>query len=321
MPSKSRQGLCLIIISIMLFCVFNEGLILADNPGGNESITSIPRILNYQGILKNSDGNPVDDDSYNITFRIYDIPTGGVALWEGTVIVYTIDGLFTTELDLSEADLPFDIDYYLSLEVNSDGEMADRQRLAMSAYAARADTSDFAAAGGGWVDDGFSVRLQSNTDRVGIGTDSPSNKLHVVGSESVPLLNIEQTGSFRAMRVYSQNACAIWVENSGNHGLRVTNANGNGVYIQNAGNDGIHVDNAINWAGYFNGTGYFAGNVGIGTETPQGALDVNSTTGAFIVPRMTTTERDVLTGINGMIIYNTTNDQFNFYEAGAWVTK
>lgn len=54
-------------------------------------------------------------------------------------------------------------------------------------------------------------------------------------------------------------------------------------------------------------------NVGIGTTTPAGALNVVLTTGALIVPRMT--------AVNGMIIYNTTDDQFNFYEAGAWVTK
>ena len=64
-----------------------------------------------------------------------------------------------------------------------------------------------------------------------------------------------------------------------------------------------------------------SGGVGIGTTSPQGALDVNSTTGAFIVPRMTTTQRDALTAVNGMIIYNTTTNQFNFYENGAWVTK
>ncbi|EQB62704.1 MAG: hypothetical protein RBG1_1C00001G0283 [candidate division Zixibacteria bacterium RBG-1] len=54
---------------------------------------------------------------------------------------------------------------------------------------------------------------------------------------------------------------------------------------------------------------------------PQGALDVSSATGALIVPRMTTAQRDALTAVNGMIIYNTTTNQFNFREAGAWVTK
>ncbi len=66
---------------------------------------------------------------------------------------------------------------------------------------------------------------------------------------------------------------------------------------------------------------YFSNNVGIGTESPRGALDVKSTTGALIVPRMGTSDRDNLPHINGSIIYNTDTNEFNFYENGAWVTK
>jgi hypothetical protein len=64
-------------------------------------------------------------------------------------------------------------------------------------------------------------------------------------------------------------------------------------------------------------------NVGIGTTSPQGALDVSSTKGGVIVPRISTLERDAPTfiAVNGMIIYNTTTNKFNFYENGAWVTK
>ncbi len=67
-----------------------------------------------------------------------------------------------------------------------------------------------------------------------------------------------------------------------------------------------------------------AGRVGIGTTAPQGALDVSSTTGAFIVPRMTTAQRNALTAVNGMIIYNTdavAGGRFEFRENGTWVTK
>ena len=65
------------------------------------------------------------------------------------------------------------------------------------------------------------------------------------------------------------------------------------------------------------------GNVGIGTTTPatSAKLDIDSTTGAVLLPRMTTAQRDALTAVNGMIIYNSTTNAFNFYENGAWVAK
>lgn len=55
---------------------------------------------------------------------------------------------------------------------------------------------------------------------------------------------------------------------------------------------------------------YRDGIVGIGTTTPKGALDVNSTTGAFIPPRMTTAQRNLLsTPPAGAIIFNSSVNQ------------
>jgi len=48
-------------------------------------------------------------------------------------------------------------------------------------------------------------------------------------------------------------------------------------------------------------------------------LALNSTTKAFLPPRMTTTQRNALTATNGMVIYNTTNNQLECYENGSWV--
>ncbi|MFB3922750.1 MAG: hypothetical protein ACE145_13580 [Terriglobia bacterium] len=62
------------------------------------------------------------------------------------------------------------------------------------------------------------------------------------------------------------------------------------------------------------------GNVGIGTGSPatSALLDLSSNTGALIVPRMTTTQRDAMTAVNGMIIYNTTVNQMQGYINDAW---
>jgi hypothetical protein len=65
-----------------------------------------------------------------------------------------------------------------------------------------------------------------------------------------------------------------------------------------------------------------AGNVGIGTTSPNAAalLDVTSTTAGFLPPRMTTTQRDAIgSPPNGLMLYNTTTDKLQVRAGGAWV--
>ena len=67
--------------------------------------------------------------------------------------------------------------------------------------------------------------------------------------------------------------------------------------------------------------------VGIGTNTPDAssALDVTSTTAGVLFPRLTTAQRDAIPGpVNGLIIFNTDTDAFEYYYADAptplWVS-
>lgn len=55
-----------------------------------------------------------------------------------------------------------------------------------------------------------------------------------------------------------------------------------------------------------------------GTPATSAVLDLQATTGALLVPRMTSVQRDALTPSNGMIIYNTTTATMQGYIASAW---
>lgn len=49
-----------------------------------------------------------------------------------------------------------------------------------------------------------------------------------------------------------------------------------------------------------------------------GGLEITTTNDGFTLPRMTTTQRNALTPAVGMMIYNTTTNQFNAYAGAAW---
>jgi hypothetical protein len=63
-----------------------------------------------------------------------------------------------------------------------------------------------------------------------------------------------------------------------------------------------------------------AGHVGIGSTAPSAStlLDLASTTAALLVPRMTTAQKNALTGVNGMLVYDSTLNLFQGYQGGAW---
>ena len=63
------------------------------------------------------------------------------------------------------------------------------------------------------------------------------------------------------------------------------------------------------------------GGIGIGTAADPATsalVELSSTTGALLLSRMTTTQKNALTAVNGMIVYDATLNKFQGYENGAW---
>ena len=96
--------------------------------------------FNFQGRLTNPDGTNVTDGAYNMTFRIYDVASGGAPLWSenhvGGKKVTVEDGVFNVNLgSINAINLNFNSGvYYLGIEVDGDGEMTPRRRIGGAGY-------------------------------------------------------------------------------------------------------------------------------------------------------------------------------------------
>lgn len=82
---------------------------------------------------------------------------------------------------------------------------------------------------------------------------------------------------------------------------------------------GVHIGPAVH--------NYMAGDLMVGgtagsDDTPANSsvgIELKSTVKAFLPSRMTAAERNALTAVNGMILYNTDTDKLQVYAAGSWV--
>jgi len=146
---------------------------------------AIPSTISYQGVLNDDTGTPVPDGDYDMTFSLYDVETGGTALWHEQQTVPVSGGIFNVQLgaDSPLNSLQFDVPYCLGIEIGPEGEMSPRQWLTTSPYAFRAAVAESLDGGippdSDWVESGGNVYRA--TGNVGIGTSYPTVPLEVDG--------------------------------------------------------------------------------------------------------------------------------------------
>lgn len=110
------------------------------------AMAAVPPMINYQGKLLKPDGTPVADGTYAMEFAIYDVPTGGRAIWwEANSNVQVKKGLFSVLLG-SVVNLPANVfdspNRWFGVKVGDDPEMTPRQQVTTTAFAFKAAVAD-----------------------------------------------------------------------------------------------------------------------------------------------------------------------------------
>lgn len=190
-----QAGLVVMVIGSVYFSVVS---VVSGAEGVNRQIP-------FHGELVDEKGKPLNGE-FNMTFAIYDAPTGGTTLWSG---VYTSDNGNPVDVEDGEfrvllgsgtgnefdSELFIDDTNYLGITVESDDEMTPRERMGASPYAINSDMLD------GLHSSSF---LRSNSV-IGIND-----------STSTSLFTLTQTGTGDFMHMYDGAGDSLsYLNNSG----------------------------------------------------------------------------------------------------------
>ncbi len=112
---------------VLLICLFTLTSIYSQG---------IPETINYQGILKDAAGVVVPNGDYNLTFKLYDVESGGAAIWSESKIITVSNGIVNTQLG-SVTPIPpstFNAALWLGIAVAAGTELAPRIALTSAPY-------------------------------------------------------------------------------------------------------------------------------------------------------------------------------------------
>lgn len=147
---------------------------------------------------------------------------------------------------------------------------------------------------------------------VTVYSDTSGNFIQDSGASIAPVPNAMRNSSISEDTVIEiGNIAHIHFQDTTNYGFLLVNDNlGLGLYQNTLSDESTQVSALLT------GSSQVAS-----LSSVNALLELQSTTGALLVSRMTSTERDALESPqDGMIIYNTTLSAFNMRENGSWIT-
>jgi hypothetical protein len=169
--------------------------------------------------------------------------------------------------------------------------------------------------GSAFASDAANLFYDDTNDRLGVGINVPTARLHVKGSGST-----SATTSFLVQNSSGFNAIQVTDDLKVNINTLVFGGSNGYIGINNSPS----IDSALRAVRTDSGQSPLSistGEVGIGDTTTYASaiFAIGSTTRGFLPPRMTTTQRDAIaTPATGLKVYNTTTNTTDTYDGATW---
>ena len=263
-----------LLILLAVGAVVVPVLVFSESP----IITTIPHLINYQGMLTDNLGSPLNGTP-DITFEIWNAPSGGANRWSETQSnVSVVNGLFNVILgNVNPINLSFyqDTAYWLQIIVEED-TLPSRLKFTSVAFAYRAQKSDTAA----YAISGGSYSHNHDADYVNVtGPDS------IKGSSSSYMFRVKNYGTGDGIYLYTPGSVgdAIYIDSAGDNGIEITDVAGYGIWMDNIHDDGIYMGDVDDYGIYMDDVGddgiYIndAGDAGLYVKLADNGVYIDST--------------------------------------------
>jgi hypothetical protein len=120
--------------------------------------------ISIQSTLKDINGKAIPDGEQRITFRLYNVLTGGIALWQEVDTVEVVGGIYSHKLGSNTPLIPahFGASIYLGVTLSTGTELSPRTELTAAPFAMSVSSIAANNQSAGFVDNTFTTSDAAN---------------------------------------------------------------------------------------------------------------------------------------------------------------